>query len=124
MDSNLSFEFVAYELVIVSWLSACLITRASYYVSWYQSRFSPVLLIAESPWEINQFTRADLEGITAAFTTSLTALTNQMTALTTQLNNNAANNNINQRRDMREEHNNRQRGGVNQAGDSSSSEEE
>ncbi|KMS96520.1 hypothetical protein BVRB_8g202130 [Beta vulgaris subsp. vulgaris] len=69
-------------------------------------------------------TRADLEGVTAAFTTTLTALTEQMTALTTQMNN--MQNNTNQGRDRRGEENRTPwgRGKRTVVADSSSSEDE
>ncbi|XP_057247959.1 uncharacterized protein LOC104884719 [Beta vulgaris subsp. vulgaris] len=69
-------------------------------------------------------TRADLEGVTAAFITTLTALTEQMTALTTQMNN--MQNNTNQGRDRRGEQNRtpRGRGKRTVVADSSSYEEE
>ncbi|XP_058769117.1 uncharacterized protein LOC131642988 [Vicia villosa] len=66
-------------------------------------------------------TKADLEGITTAFTAALTALTEQMANLANQANN--ANNNRNRRRDRREEPIRVLRGG-NCVEDSSSDEEE
>ena len=64
-------------------------------------------------------TRAELEGLSAA----ITALTNQVAGLATQMNNLVANNNDNQGGDRREQ-NWRPRAIINQAGSSSSSEEE
>ena len=64
-------------------------------------------------------TRADLEGVTAAFTTTLTALTEQMTTLTTQVSN--IQNNMNKKGDRRGKSS---RGKRTILADSSSSEEE
>lgn len=69
-------------------------------------------------------TRAELEGVTAAFTTALTALTEQMTALTMQMTN--MRNNTNRGGDRRGEQNRTPRGRGKRpvVADSSSSEEE
>jgi hypothetical protein len=42
---------------------------------------------------VQSVTKADLQGIIAAFTTTINALTAQVVTLTTRVNNNAANNN-------------------------------
>jgi hypothetical protein len=44
---------------------------------------------------VQSVTKADLQGIIAAFTTTINALTAQVATLTTRVNNNAANNNNN-----------------------------